>query len=54
MLVVDKDTFVPEVLEAEGVVFVDFFGDGCEPCKALLPHVENLPRSIAAGSNSQS
>ncbi len=42
MLVVDKDTFVPEVLEAEGVVFVDFFGDGCEPCKALLPHVEKF------------
>jgi thioredoxin 1 len=42
MLIVDKDTFVPEVLEAEGFVFVDFFGDGCEPCKALLPHVEKL------------
>lgn len=42
MLVVDKETFAPEVLEAEGTVFVDFFGDGCEPCKALLPHVEKF------------
>lgn len=42
MLIVDKETFGPEVLEAEGTVFVDFFGDGCEPCKALLPHVEKL------------
>ncbi|GLB26790.1 thioredoxin [Lacrimispora xylanolytica] len=42
MLIVDKDTFGPEVLEADGFVFVDFFGDGCEPCKALLPHVEKL------------
>lgn len=42
MLVVDKETFGPEVLEAAGVVFVDFFGDGCEPCKALLPYVEKF------------
>jgi thioredoxin 1 len=42
MLIVDKETFKTEVLEAEGTVFVDFFGDGCEPCKALLPHVEKL------------
>jgi len=42
MLVVDKDTFEEEVLSAQEVVFVDFFGDGCEPCKALLPHVERL------------
>ncbi|MBE5988957.1 MAG: thioredoxin [Paenibacillaceae bacterium] len=42
MLVVDKDTFEPEVLKAEGIVFVDFFGDGCVPCQALLPHVENF------------
>lgn len=42
MLVVDKETFTKEVLEAEGYVLVDFFGDGCEPCKALMPHVEML------------
>lgn len=42
MLVVDKETFEPEVLKADGAVFVDFFSDGCEPCKALLPHVEAL------------
>ena len=42
MLVVDKKTFEEEVLKAEGYVLVDFFGDGCEPCKALLPHVEEI------------
>ena len=31
MLEVDKNTFQAEVLEAEGYVFVDFFGDGCVP-----------------------
>lgn len=42
MLVVDKETFGPEVLEAEGYVLVDFFGDGCAPCAALMPTVEAL------------
>ena len=42
MLVVDKNTFKTEVLENEGYVLVDFFGDGCEPCAALMPKVEAL------------
>lgn len=42
MLIVDKDTFNPEVLEAEGYVLVDYFGDGCIPCQALLPDIEEL------------
>ena len=42
MLIVDKDTFQQEVLEAEGFVLVDYYGDGCEPCKALLPDIEAL------------
>ena len=42
MLVVDKETFLGEVLEAEGYVLVDFFGDGCAPCAALMPAVEAL------------
>jgi len=42
MLTADKETFEAEVLQAEGYVLVDFFGDGCEPCKALMPHVEAL------------
>ena len=42
MLVVDKDTFQSEVLDAQGYVLVDYWSDGCEPCKALLPEVEEL------------
>jgi thioredoxin 1 len=42
MLVVDKDSFQQEVLDAEGFVLVDYYGDGCEPCKALLPDIEAL------------
>lgn len=42
MLSVDKNTFQTEVLEAQGYVLVDFWSDGCEPCKALLPDIEAL------------
>lgn len=42
MLVLDKNTFEEEVLKHEGVVVVDFWSEGCEPCKLLLPEVEEL------------
>jgi thioredoxin 1 len=42
MLIVDKDSFEAEVLKAEGYVLVDFYGDGCAPCAALMPSIEAL------------
>ena len=42
MLEVDKKTFTAEVLEAEGTILVDFYGDGCVPCAALMPHVHGF------------
>ncbi|HHU03981.1 MAG TPA: thioredoxin, partial [Fastidiosipila sp.] len=39
MFELDKKNFQSEVLESEGYVLVDFFGDGCEPCEALMPHI---------------
>ena len=39
---VTKDTFEAEVLKAEGKVLVDFYGDGCVPCAALMPHVHGF------------
>ena len=42
MLELDKTTFEAEVLKAEGKVLVDFYGDGCVPCAALMPHVHAL------------
>ena len=42
MLQVDKDSFQAEVLDAKGLVLVDYFSDGCEPCKALMPDIEAL------------
>lgn len=40
MIAVDKTNFEQEVLQAEGVVFVDFWSPSCAPCMALLPEVE--------------
>lgn len=42
MLVLDKDNFQENVLDAQGLVLVDYWSDGCEPCKALMPDVEAL------------
>lgn len=38
----NKELFDTEVLEAEGPVFVDFWGDKCEICKQLMPGVHDL------------
>ncbi|MDR2908501.1 MAG: thioredoxin family protein [Oscillospiraceae bacterium] len=42
MIELTKENFDAEVLEAEGLVFVDFWSPKCESCMALLPDVEAL------------
>ena len=42
MLLVDKETFEPEILKGEGYILVDFYGDGCAPCEALMPSIMEL------------
>lgn len=42
MIELTKENFDEEVLNAGGFVLVDYWGDGCEPCKALMPDVEAL------------
>ena len=48
MLEVDKTTFEAEVLQAPGKVVVDFYGDGCVPCAALMPHVHEFAEKYCA------
>ena len=42
MVTLDKNNFEQEVTNAEGYVVVDFWSESCEPCKALLPSIEEL------------
>ncbi len=41
MLELNKENFNEEV-SASGLTLVDFWNDGCEPCKALMPEVVKL------------
>ncbi|HHX59796.1 MAG TPA: thioredoxin [Epulopiscium sp.] len=45
MLELNKENFEAEVLQAEGHVMVDFWGPSCEPCKALMPHIEEFEKT---------
>lgn len=38
----NKENFEAEVLKAEGTVLVDFYSDGCVPCKALMPSIHEF------------
>lgn len=42
LLATHKDNFEVEVLQAEGLVLVDYWGPKCEPCLAVMPDVEAL------------
>ena len=42
MLVVNKENFEQEVLQASGPVVVDWWSPKCDPCMELLPEVERL------------
>ncbi len=42
MIELDKENFEEEVVEEEGVVLVDFWGEGCDRCLELMPEVEEL------------
>ncbi len=42
MIILDKDNFEAEVLSRKGFILVDFWGEGCEPCKNLMPEFEAM------------
>lgn len=48
MIALDKETFQKEVKEEKGYVLVDYWSEGCEPCKALMPDVQALSEKYAS------
>ena len=46
MVELTKENFEAEVEQAEGYIFIDFYGDGCVPCAALMPHVHALKQGV--------
>lgn len=47
MIEITKENFEAEVLNADGVVFVDFWGPSCEHCMELMPDVKELAEKYA-------
>jgi thioredoxin 1 len=43
----NRDNYESEILQAKGTVLIDFWGEQCVPCKALLPTVEQLEKEFA-------
>ena len=48
MIDLTKDNFESEVTQDEGLVFVDFWNEKCEPCMALMPEVVAFAEKNAA------
>ncbi len=42
MLELNRENFETEVLKKEGYVLVDYWSPSCEPCKAMMPAIEEL------------
>jgi thioredoxin 1 len=41
---ISNDTFQAEVLKFPGTVLVDFYTDGCGPCRMMAPILEDVAR----------
>jgi len=48
MVDLDKENFESEVLQAQDLVLVDFYSDGCVPCQALTPHIHGYEETYGA------
>lgn len=44
MIEITNENFREEVLDKQGHVLLDFWSPTCEPCKALMPHIEAMEK----------
>ena len=44
---VTKNNFQKEVLEAEGIVLVDFWASWCAPCRMLSPVIDQVAEELS-------
>ena len=51
MIRVNKENFEEEVLKYKGKVVVEFWSETCQPCKELLPDVEELSKKYDKDMN---
>lgn len=49
MLELTEQNFGPEVLQSSDLVLVDFWAPWCNPCKTLMPMLENLEKQYTGG-----
>ena len=42
MVILNKENFEEEVKKYDGIIMIDFWSDKCEPCKELIPEIEEL------------
>jgi thioredoxin 1 len=46
---VNGENFDSEVLQADGIVLVDFYSDSCVPCKRMSPVLAEIEESYTEG-----
>lgn len=44
---VDDKNFQSEVIDAKGLVVVDFYATWCGPCQELMPHIEEFAKKYS-------
>jgi thioredoxin 1 len=47
MIELDKDNFDQTVLAHKGIFLVDWWGETCEACMEMMPHMEELETELA-------
>ena len=47
-MIITKDNFEQEVLQADRPVLIDFWAEWCMPCQMVLPVIEEIEKEVDA------